>query len=118
MIKVLQGKIKSTVGLKFIYKDETLRPKIKQVTKRVTKLEDTKKRSDTKGCNKQFDVFTMDDKYIGTFTYQFEAIEYIKNALNKSIRPQLISKVLKGQRKSTAGLKFIYKDDIPSTSES
>ena len=76
------------------------------------------KNSDSRGKNKPFDVFAKDGTFVGTFKYQFKVIEYIKNVLNKRIHATNITKVLKGRLKSTAGLKFIYKDDIPSTSES
>ena len=62
---------------------------------------------DTKGQNKPFDVF-KDGICIKTFTYQFEAIEYLRKEhhITSTI---LISQVLAGSRKSSAGFVFKYK---------
>jgi len=64
--------------------------------------------SDGKGKNKPFDVCTLDGTFIKTFTYQFEAIEYLQKErhINTTIK---IGEVLKGRRKSSAGFVFTYK---------
>jgi len=63
---------------------------------------------DGKGKNKPFDVCTLDGTFIKTFTYQFEAIEYLQKErhINTTIK---IGEVLKGRRKSSAGFVFTYK---------
>jgi len=66
------------------------------------------KLSDGKGKNKPFDVFTLDGTFIKTFTYQFEAMEYLQKEYNITSTMK-ISAVLKGNRKSTAGFIFEYK---------
>jgi hypothetical protein len=68
-----------------------------------------KKLLDAKGQNKPFDILTLDGTYIKTFTYQFEAIEYLQEEHNitSTIR---ISNVLSGNRKSSAGFMFKYKN--------
>jgi predicted GIY-YIG superfamily endonuclease len=63
---------------------------------------------DGRGKNKPFDVCTLDGTFIKTFTYQFEAIEYLKKEhhITTTIK---ISEVLKGRRKMSAGFVFKYK---------
>ena len=63
---------------------------------------------DGKGQNKPFDVFTKDGIFIKTFTYQFEAREYLQKEHNitSSIK---IGEVLSGQLKTSAGFVFEYK---------
>jgi hypothetical protein len=70
--------------------------------------EERRKSSDGKGKNKPFDVFTIDGTFVKTFTYQFEAKEYLqkKYCITTNI---LISNVLKGRRKSSKGFVFKYK---------
>jgi hypothetical protein len=67
-----------------------------------------KKRLDTTGKNKPFDVFTADGTFIKTFTYQFEAIEYLqkKHHITSTIK---ICEVLAGKRQKTLGFVFKYK---------
>ena len=63
---------------------------------------------DGKGQNKPFDVFTTDGIFIKTFTYQFEATEYLQKEyhITSSIK---IGEVLLGRLKSSAGFLFKYK---------
>ena len=67
-----------------------------------------RKMADGNGQNKPFDVFTVDGTLTGTFTYQFEAREYIQKEydITTTIR---IGCVLSGRRKSSAGFVFKYK---------
>lgn len=85
------------------------RKKMSEVKKKFNKEnpENKKKRLDKLGQNKPFDVFTIDGTFIGTFTYQFEAIEYLQK--EHYINPTNISNVLSGKRHSSAGFKFKYK---------
>jgi hypothetical protein len=64
--------------------------------------------SDGKGKNKIFDVFTDDGTFIKTFTYQYEAREYLQKEhhIASTIK---IGSVLNGDRKSSAGFVFRYK---------
>lgn len=71
--------------------------------------ESAKKRLDTMGKNKPFDVFKKDGTFIKTFTYQIDAIEYLKKEQNIT-STIYISRVLKGKLKSTRGFIFKYKD--------
>ena len=57
------------------------------------------KLSDGKGKNKLFDVFTKDGTFIKTFTYQFEAKEYLEKEYD--IFLSNISAVLTGKRNNT-----------------
>ena len=66
------------------------------------------KRLDAMGKNKPFDVFTKDGTFIKTFTYQFEAKEYLQNEY-KIASIISIGAVLAGQRKNSAGFVFKYK---------
>ena len=70
--------------------------------------EATKNRLDKKGQNKPFDVFTTDKTFIKTFTYQFEAREYLQKEhhVTSTIK---IGQVLLGTRGSSAGFVFKYK---------
>jgi len=63
---------------------------------------------DTKGKNKPFDVSKVDGTFIKTFTYQFEAIQYLREKfdIKSTIK---ISYVLSGIQKSSAGFVFKYK---------
>ena len=67
-----------------------------------------KKKMDTMGKNKPFDVFTKDGIFIKTFTYQFEAKEYLQNEY-KITSIISIGAVLAGNRKNSAGFIFKYK---------
>ncbi len=66
------------------------------------------KRLDAWGKNKPFNVFTKDGTFIKTFTYQFNAIEYLQNEY-KITSIISIGAVLAGNRKSSAGFVFKYK---------
>ena len=62
---------------------------------------------DTKGQNKPFDVYKKKDgELIGTFTYQFQARDYLKKEYNK--KDIDISAVLGGRQTSSKGFKFKY----------
>jgi hypothetical protein len=65
-------------------------------------------RNDRLGNNKQFDVFTLDGTFLKTFTYQFEAKEYLQKEYHITTNIS-ISAVLKGQQKKSAGFVFKYK---------
>jgi hypothetical protein len=67
-----------------------------------------KKTLDTIGKNKPFDVFKNDGTFIKTFTYQFEAKEYLQNEYNITSIIS-IGSVLEGKRNSSAGFVFKYK---------
>jgi hypothetical protein len=67
------------------------------------------KLSDGKGKNKPFDVFTKDGTFIKTFTYQFEAKEYLEKEYDIFIFLSNISAVLSGKRNNTIGFVFKYK---------
>ena len=67
-----------------------------------------KKILDTKGQNKPFDVFKIDGTFIKTFTYQFEAKEYLQKEYD-IITIINTGDVLAEKRKSSAGFVFIYK---------
>lgn len=55
-----------------------------------------------------FDVFTIHGTFIKTFTYQFEAKEYLQTEYNITSTFK-ISEVLAGTRRSSAGFVFKYK---------
>ena len=71
-------------------------------------LEAKRKLTDGKGKNKPFDIFTNDGAFVKTFTYQFEAKEYLRNEHHVSSTIK-IDEVLAGRRKSSAGFVFKYK---------
>jgi hypothetical protein len=84
---------KNSESLKKYYKEN---PKAMQI------------RNDRLGNNKQFDVFTLDGTFLKTFTYQFEAKEYLQKEYHITTNIS-ISAVLKGQQKKSAGFVFKYK---------
>jgi hypothetical protein len=65
-------------------------------------------RLDAMGKNKPFDVFKIDGTFIKTFTYIFEAKEYLQNEYNITSIIS-IGSVLEGKRNSSAGFVFKYK---------
>jgi len=67
-----------------------------------------KKKYDTMGKNKPFDVFTKDGTFLKTFTYQFEAKEYLQKEHHITSTIE-IGSVLTGKAKSSAGFVFKYK---------
>jgi hypothetical protein len=67
-----------------------------------------KKILDAMGKNNPFDVFTIDGTFIKTFTYQFEAKEYLQKEY-KITSKILLGAVLAGRQKSSAGFVFKYK---------
>jgi hypothetical protein len=69
---------------------------------------DARRKASTRGQNKPFDVFTIDGTYVKTFTYQFEAKEYLQKEYNITSTFK-ISDVLAGNRNSSAGFVFKYK---------
>jgi hypothetical protein len=73
-----------------------------------TNPEARQKLSDGKGKNKPFDVFTIDGTFIKTFTYQFEAKEYLQKEYNITSTFK-IGEVLAGNRNNSAGFVFKYK---------
>jgi hypothetical protein len=94
---------------KYIEKHPEARHKISEAQKkRFENPETMKKILDAKGQNKPFDIFTLDGTYIKTFTYQFEAIEYLQKEHNITSTIKICA-VLKGYRKSSAGFVFKYK---------
>lgn len=73
-----------------------------------TNPEARQKLSDGKGKNKPFDIFTIDGTFIKTFTYQFEAKEYLQKEYNITSTFK-IGEVLAGNRNNSAGFVFKYK---------
>jgi hypothetical protein len=67
-----------------------------------------RKIADGKGRNKPFDLFKTDGTFIKTFTYQFEAKEYLKkeHSITSAIA---IGGVLSGKKNSSKGFVFKYK---------
>ena len=63
---------------------------------------------DIRGKNKLFDVFAVDGTFIKTFTYQFEAMEYLQEEYHITSRVK-IGEVLSGKRNNSAGFVFKYK---------
>lgn len=84
----------------------------KKCSERMKKLlenpEEKIKFLDAKGKNKPFDVFTVDGTFVKTFTYQFEAREYLQKE-HHITTTILISTVLAERKKSSAGFVFKYK---------
>jgi len=68
-----------------------------------------KKKNDTQGKNKPFDVYTKDGTFLKTFTYPFEATEYLQKEHQITSRPT-IGSVLSGRAKSSLGFVFKYKE--------
>ena len=66
------------------------------------------KKLDTQGNNKPFDVFTKDGTFIQSFTYQFDAKNYLRKEYNITSIIS-IGEVLRGTTKSSAGFVFKYK---------
>jgi hypothetical protein len=62
---------------------------------------------DKKGQNKPFDVFTKDGIFIKTFTYQYQAKEFLQKEYNITTKIA-IGFVLAGKQKSSAGFVFKY----------
>uniref|UniRef100_A0A6C0HYS3 GIY-YIG domain-containing protein n=1 Tax=viral metagenome TaxID=1070528 RepID=A0A6C0HYS3_9ZZZZ len=67
-----------------------------------------KKRNDTLGQNKLFDVFKTDGTFIKTFAYSFEAKEYLQKEYNITSTIK-IGAVLSGRQNNSAGFVFKYK---------
>jgi len=64
----------------------------------------------SRGKLKPFDVFTIDGIFIKTFTYKFEAIEYLQKEYKITSRlGSKITDVLSGRGKSASGFVFTYK---------
>ena len=97
--------------MKQIYKENPeMRQKMSEVKKKYFEENPEVKKNilDIKGQNKQFDAFTVDGIFIKTFTYQFEAKEYLQKEYNITCTLK-IGEVLAGNRKSSAGFVFKYK---------
>jgi hypothetical protein len=63
---------------------------------------------DGRGQNKHFDVFRIDGTFEKTFTYQYEAKEYLQKEYGITSIIALCA-VLAGRQKSSAGFVFKYK---------
>ena len=61
------------------------------------------------GKNKPFDIFKIDGTFVKTFNYQFEAREYLQKEHNITSLIK-IGEVLNGNRNSSAGFVFKYKE--------
>jgi len=110
------GKTRSDI-LKKLFKDRPeLREKKSEIMKkRYENPDEIKKTLDSRGYNKPFDVFKRDGlDWIGTFAYQFEAIEYLKKEYEHipKIEGVAISRVLAGTTKSSKGFIFKYSDPL------
>ena len=81
-----------------------------EITKKYyeTNPEARRKLSDGKGKNKPFDVFKTDGTFVKTFSYQFEAKEYLQKEYNTTSTFK-ISYVLAGKRNNSYGFVFKYK---------
>ena len=105
-----EARQKHSEALKKYYENPEARQKNKDAQKK--SYEDNpelkKKILDTKGKNKPFDAFKIDGTFIKTFTYNFEANEYLQNTYNITSNIK-IGQVLTGSRKSSAGFVFKYK---------
>jgi polyhydroxyalkanoate synthesis regulator phasin len=103
------GKINSERQKKY-YKDNpiAIEKQSENSKKQFENPEARRKLSDGKGQNKPFDVFTIDGTLIGTFTYQFEAREYLKKEHDIATNIK-ISCVLAGKRNNSHGFLFKYK---------
>jgi hypothetical protein len=86
------------------------REKMSEITKKYyeTNPEARRKLSDGKGKNKPFDVFKTDGTFVKTFSYQFEAKEYLQKEYNTTSTFK-ISYVLAGKRNNSYGFVFKYK---------
>jgi CHASE3 domain sensor protein len=94
---------------KYYENNPEARQKMSEIIKKHYGNPEARKKSlDGRGKNKQFDVFTVDGTFIKTFTYKFEAIEYLQKEYNITSTMK-INEVLKKKRKSTAGFVFKYK---------
>ena len=67
-----------------------------------------RKLSEGRGKNKPFNIYKKDGPFIKTFTYMFEAKEYLRKEYDIKSRIQ-IGEVLRGRYKSSAGFVFKYK---------
>ena len=76
--------------------------------KRLENPEERRKMSDALSNNRPFDVFTVDGMFIKTFTYQFEANEYLQKEYGITSRIK-VGCVLAGARNSANGFLFKYK---------
>ncbi len=96
--------------LKKYYQDnpEAIQKNKEAQKKRFENPEEKKKILDSKCQNKPFDVFTKDGTFIHTFTYQYEAKEYLQKNYNTHSTIK-IGQVLEGSRNSSAGFVFKYK---------
>uniref|UniRef100_A0A6C0J0I0 GIY-YIG domain-containing protein n=1 Tax=viral metagenome TaxID=1070528 RepID=A0A6C0J0I0_9ZZZZ len=77
--------------------------------KRFENPEHKKKILDTRGKNKPFDVSKIDGTFIKTFNYVFEATEYLQKEHNITSLIK-VGEVLNGNRNSSAGFVFKYKE--------
>ena len=96
--------------LKGYYEDkpEARQARSERMKKSFENLEVKKKFLDARGCNKPFDVFKLDGTYIETFTYIFEAKQYLQKEYG--VTPY-VSSVLIGTAKSSHGFTFKYSGD-------
>ena len=104
-----EARVKMSETITRYYNDPEAKKKCSEAQKkRFENPDERQKISDGKGKNKPFDVCTLDGTFIKTFTYQFEAIEYLQKE-HHIITTIKISEVLKGRRKMSAGFVFKYK---------
>lgn len=89
-------------------KEKTERMKMYYEDNPEAKLLRIKQSLDTKKQNNPFDMFTTDGLFIKTFTYQYEAHEYLRTEHNITSTVKICA-VLRGQRASSAGFVFKYK---------
>ena len=93
---------------KYYQENPEAKQKMSEIKKKYFKENQDARRKSSKGQHKPFDVFTVDGIFIKTFTYQFEAKEYLQKEYNITSTIK-ISEVLAGNRKNSAGFVFKYK---------
>ena len=75
-------------------------------TARRQKASDATKKRNKKRNYKPFDVFSKDGTYIESFDNQCEALEYLQGSVSQSG----VSGALRGERKSSGGFVFKYRE--------
>ena len=90
------------------FENPEAREEMSKIQKKYYENNPEARRKSSKGQHNPFDVFTKDGIFIKTFSYQFEAKEYLQKEYNITSTFN-ISRVLSGSNKSSAGFVFKYK---------
>jgi hypothetical protein len=104
-----EARQKCSEAKKKYYEKPDAKRKLSDAMKKRYEKPDTRRKLSRQQQHNPFDVFKKDGTFIKTFTYQFEAKEYLQTEYKIACSSSNICAVLAGRQQSSAGFVFKYK---------